>query len=112
MNQVDFPINVMGLISSISRPLLSSFILIDDLIQEEDHDSSTKGSFLELSHQIQSAIEYLLELRALTMAILESGITVQDDIKEKSKKEWCKEFFCGILIVILLSMSITICKVS
>lgn len=65
---------------------------------------------MELNQQIHSAVEYLMELRSLTVTMLQSEIAVNTQEK-KGKKERFKEFIIGILIVVLLGMSIKILNI-
>jgi hypothetical protein len=67
MDQAAFSQNVMGLVSSITTPLLSSLILIDGLINEDIDSVEDYGNILLIDEQIQSSIEYFFELRTLTL---------------------------------------------
>lgn len=66
MEKTKYPLKVKGLLNSIIHPLLSSLILLDDLIHEIFEDQEILGRLLEIDNQVQSAAKYFLELRFLT----------------------------------------------
>lgn len=67
MDEAVFSQKVMGLINSVTTPLLSSLILIDSLINEEINNSEEYGKILLIDEQVQSSIEYFFELRTLSL---------------------------------------------
>ena len=67
MDEAVFSQKVMGLISSVMTPLLASLMLIDSLINEEINNSEEYGKILLIDEQVQSSIEYFLELRTLSL---------------------------------------------
>jgi hypothetical protein len=67
MDEAIFSQKVMGLISSVTTPLLSSLILIDDLINEEIYNSEEYGKILLIDEQLQASIEYFFKLRTLSL---------------------------------------------
>jgi hypothetical protein len=72
MDEATFLRQVLGLLNSITSPLLSSLILIDNLINEVVDNCENYGKILLIDEQVQSSIEYLLKLRTLTLSNLES----------------------------------------
>jgi hypothetical protein len=96
MDQAAFSQNVMGLVSSVTIPLLSSLILIDSLINEEIDSCEDYGKLLLIDEQIQSSIEYFLELRTLSLNKIGSeliNVKIRDGKNgEKSSKRspWLK----------------------
>jgi hypothetical protein len=128
MEQALFSQNVMGLVSSITTPLLSSLILIDGLISDDIDSVEDYEKILLVEEQIQSSIEYFLELRTLTLNKLTTDIfnIKSKDNKYENKinkeyhkrnsiinnysenrlinkyenKKWWKKYSSGILIVV------------
>lgn len=73
MSEIIFSHQILGLVNSIIHPLLSSLILLDDLIREEFEDIDTYGKLVQIDQQLQSAVEHFLDLRSLTFLELEGG---------------------------------------
>lgn len=85
MDEAGFPQTIMGLVSSITTPLLSSLILIDCLINEDVDSVEDYGKMLLINEQIQSSIEYFLEIRALTLNKIGSQL-INNKSKAKRKE--------------------------
>jgi hypothetical protein len=67
MDKAMFSHKILGLVNSIMTPLLSSLILIDNLINEEVTNIEDYGKLLLIDEQVQSSIVYFFELRTLAL---------------------------------------------
>ena len=80
MDKAEFSQEVMGVISSVTTPLLGSLILIDSLLNDEIDNIEEYGKILLIDEQIQSSIEYFFKLRTLALNKIRSKL-----INEKIK---------------------------
>jgi len=100
MDEAKFSDTVMGLVNSITTPLLSALILTDNLINEEIDNHDFYGKIMSIDEQLQSSVEYFLELRTITFNKYASNI-----IKHKNKYnigKIIKELIYIILIIVNL----------
>ena len=72
-------------------PLLSSLILIDNLINEEVDNIEDYGKILLIDEQVQSSIEYFFELRTLALNTIGSDLINRKNNGDKNKKKSCRE---------------------
>ncbi|MCK9377015.1 MAG: hypothetical protein M0P73_12775 [Syntrophobacterales bacterium] len=91
MDKAMFPHQIMGLVNSITTPLLSSLILIDDLISEQSDNIEDYGKILLIDEQVQSSIEYFLELRTLALNKIGSGLIDEKNNGRKNTSKQCRE---------------------
>jgi hypothetical protein len=97
---------ITGIENSIIHPLLSSLIMLDDLIHEEIDDPEKYSALLFIDQQVQRAIEFFLELRSVTMTYHEykSGKRVKRPTEKMKKLR--KEYMNIIKIIISLAISL------
>ncbi|MFA5183713.1 MAG: hypothetical protein WC405_20580 [Syntrophales bacterium] len=91
MDKAMFPHQVIGLINSITTPLLSSLILIDNLISEQIDNVEDYGKILLIDEQVQSSIEYFLELRTIALNKIGSVLIDEKNNSSKTALKRCRE---------------------
>jgi hypothetical protein len=104
MDEATFSDHVMGLVNSITTPLLSSLILTDNLINEEIDNLEFYGKIMSINQQLQASVEYFLELRALTFIKHESNrINKKNNYKDR-RKQYLKNAFYAVMTIVNVSI--------
>lgn len=88
-----FSHQILGLVNSITGPLLHSIILIDNLINEEVNNIEDYGRLRLIDEQVQSSIEYFLELRTLVLNKIESDLINRKIMGKRKRKSRAKKSF-------------------
>ncbi|MDO9533183.1 MAG: hypothetical protein Q7O12_13795 [Deltaproteobacteria bacterium] len=94
MDKAMFSHRILGLLNSIMAPLLSSLILIDNLINEEVDNIEDYGKILLIGEQVQSSIEYFFDLRTLALNKLASELINEKNNGGKNRKKSCRKKLC------------------
>lgn len=93
MDKAMFSHQILGLVNSITGPLLHSIILIDNLINEEVNNIEDYGRLRLIDEQVQSSIEYFLELRTLVLNKIESDLINRKIMGKRKRKSRAKKSF-------------------